>query len=119
MIPILHSLHSPDLLDLRNGAPVDPCHFSILVQAFIGPSQGIGYEAFDFLVCTSSWIQMLVAEQRFLFGRAYLIVEAYDYNLIYGVIESLCQRTSGDNWGQIAEKLSRFGKWEFDDYVES
>ena len=75
--PILRSLHSPEWLDMQNDMPEDVEHFGILVQAFIGPSDGPGEESFDFLVCTLNEVAKALQKDGFLFGRHYLIVEYY------------------------------------------
>lgn len=115
---MLHSLHSPDLLDMQDDVPEDTEHFAMLVQAFIGPSDGLGEESFDFLVCTIDKVADNVKKDGFMFGKHYLVVEYYNYQLIFDVIDSLCNRISGSSWKEVAEKLGRYGKWEFEDYVE-
>lgn len=114
--PELRSLHSPDLLDMQSDKPSDAEHFCLLVQAFIGPAEETGEDSFNFLVCTLSGVADNLHQDGFLFGRHYLIVEYYDYNLIYEVINSLCRRVSGSSWQEVAEKLGRYGRWEFEDY---
>ena len=118
MKPEVRRLISPDLYDLENGAPEDIGHFCLLIQAIVGPSDGPGEESFDFLVCTPSWIASVV-QAGFLFGRHYLIVERYDYKFINNAISSLCANISGSCWRDVAERLARYGKWEFEDYRES
>lgn len=117
MIPELRRLHSPDLPDMQSMHPDDPELFCILVQALIGPRGAAGEESFDFTVCTPKWLAQSLLKYKYTFGRHHLIVEYYDYNIIFGAINSLCQRTSGANWHEIAERLGRYGKWEFEDYV--
>ena len=34
------------------------------------------------------------------------------------VIEDLCARAEGPDWGAVAARLARYGLWEFEDYVE-
>lgn len=115
----LHSLISPDLPNMPTQIPDHVEHFGVLIQALVGASDGPGEESYDFVVCTPSWISTLVSREGFLFGRHYLIVEAYDYDLIFRVIDSLCSRTCGDDWLEIAAKLGRYGKWEFEDYRDA
>lgn len=119
VVPKLDRLHSPDLLDMQSSGPEDPESFCILVQAMIGPKEEPGEESFDFIVCTPKWLAQSVSENQFVFGRHYLIIDYYDYSVILSAINSICQTSSGSSWKQVAEHLSRYGKWEFEDYVEN
>ena len=114
----LDALHSPDLLDLKRGAPGDPEDFGILVQAMIGPaaSETPSGESFDFLVCTPRWLERNVAPGEYRFGRSLLILARYDYRVLHRAITKLCHRTEGDDWPAVAERLNRFAHWEFEDY---
>ena len=94
-------------------------NFSILVQAMIGPAGSGSYESFDFVVCTPQWLRGELSEKGYRFGRHLLILEVYSFRVIWGAISSLCQRTWGGSWSEIAEKLGRFGRWEFEDYSTS
>lgn len=114
----LRYLHSPDLPDLEHGAPADPEDFCILVQAMVGPRGEEGEESFDFLVCTPRWLSAQAPPEGFLFGRHYLFLWRYDYKLLRRVIEDLCARAEGPDWGAVAARLARYGLWEFEDYVE-
>ena len=111
----LRTLHSPDLSDLRKGPNISD-NFCILIQALIGPHGGSGEESFGFTVCTPKWLSENLGENEFLFARHYLLVSAYDYDLIFRVINSLCKSVSGLSWREVALKLSRYGSWEFEDY---
>lgn len=113
----LRSLHSPDALDMENFVPEDPDYFCILVQALIGPKNGMGSESFDFLVCTPRWLEMQVSKEKFVLGAHYLFIEKYDYNLIWQTIYKLCQRISGPDWNAVASILAQYGSWEFDNYT--
>jgi hypothetical protein len=95
VIAELRRLHSPDVHDLKSSSPDDLENFAILVQAMIGPTGGHGEESFDFTVCTRTWLASRPSEQHYLFGRHYLMVNRYNYAIIHGAIESLCQRVSG------------------------
>jgi len=116
----LKYLHSPDVgnLSFESYSPENPDNFLLLVQAMIGPLGEKGEESFDFLVCTPKWLSNELENIDFLFGKAYLFVREYNYKVIRKTIEDLCDRTYGDNWNVISQKLSRFGYWEFEDYQE-
>lgn len=112
----LKRLHSPDLLDMESSQPEDAGDFCILVQAMIGPAGVEGEESFNFSVCTPKWLARAVSESKYVFGRHHLFVGQYDYGTIRDVISSLCGRVSGHSWQEVAERLGRFGGWEFEDY---
>ena len=112
----LRGIHSPDVRDLEKYSPKEYDNFGILIQALIGPSTSIGEESFAFLVCTPKWIESEMMKDGILFGKGYLIIKEYNYKTILSAIQGLCSRTWGENWDTIADKLSRFGDWEFEDY---
>lgn len=111
-------LHSPDTLNLQYYEPEYPDCFCILVQAIVGLKGKPGEESFDFLVCTPNWLASKVSEAGYVFGRHYLFLLRYDYNLILQAIEKLCAQAEGQDWETIANYLGRYGKWEFEDYKE-
>ena len=117
MKPNLKSIHSPDVNDLETYLPEEPDDFCILVQATIGLPNDNSGESFDFLVCTPKWIETLLENQKFVLGKGYLVVRNYNYNLIIETIQSICDRVSGDDWITVANKLARYGQWEFEDYT--
>jgi hypothetical protein len=51
-------------------------------------------------------------------GRHLLLVERFDANAIQRWIERAVAGCIGSTWREVAEKLSRIGHWEFEDYVE-
>jgi hypothetical protein len=109
----LKKLHSPDVSDLRRFRPVGP--FGILVQAMVGPQGDKGEESFDIMVCTPDWFAANMDEE-IVNGRHYLFVKQYDYPALRFYIEDFCKSCKADSWRGVAEKLSRLGHWEFEDY---
>lgn len=114
----LRRLHSPDAPDgLATFAPDDPERFSMLVQALVGPADSEGEESFDFTVSSPDLIAAEAADGKgFVFPRHRLVLTHWDPALVQRAIEDLVQRTEGKDWREIATKLSRFGRWEFEDY---
>ena len=115
----LRRLHSPDAWDLRTFQPGDPLDFCILVQAMVRPLDGPGEESFDFILCTPQWIARELERDDVVWGRARLIVSRYSYQALERTVLTLCQRTDGKNWSEVAERLNRWTAWEFEDYRES
>ena len=52
-------------------------------------------------------------------GRHYLITNSFDAAQIRALITKLIQRFQGSNWPEVAQKVARFGYWEFEDLRES
>ena len=111
-------LHSPDLLDPEENIPENPEQFRILVQAMIGVEDEEGEDSFDFLVCTPSWLANALQKESYIWGRHYLFVPKYDYELILNTIKQLCDTIEASDWETAAQKLARYGHWEFEDYQE-
>jgi hypothetical protein len=111
-------LHSPDAADLISYTPPVAETFGIFIQAMIGPLASEGEEAFGFTACTPSWLKSELMAERGRWGRGLLLVSAYDYSTILNSVQSLCSSVEADDWSGIAEKLSRYLYWEFEDYME-
>jgi len=110
----LRFLHSPDADPLEAFAPDGP--FGILVMAIVGPSDGPGQESFDFMLCTPDWFSSNMKDDLTT-GRHHVFVKRYDHSRLQAFVESYCAECSGSSWKDVAEKLGRLGKWEFEDYV--
>jgi Immunity protein 8 len=109
-------LHSPDVPDLKNFKPDGP--FSILLQAMAGPVEAPGEESFDIVVCTYDWLQAN-PPARITPGRHYLFVAEFDYNELFDYLRNYCSDCEGGTWDEVALKVGRIGRWEFEDYKPS
>ena len=112
----LRYLHSPDVFDLPNYQPNQADYFCLLIQAMIGPKGESGEESFDFMVCTPQWLTDQISKTGYFLGKNYLLLLNYNYSLIWLVIKQLCDEIEGKDWETVANSLSRYGKWEFEDY---
>lgn len=84
--------------------------------AYVGPSDAGGEELFTFTVCSPSWVADLKLEKGFGFQRDTLLLQEWDPALVKRAIGDLCRRTEGSNWNVVAVRLSRYSRWEFEDY---
>jgi len=50
--------------------------------------------------------------------HSYLVLSRWNYATLLRALTDLCLHTEGEDWEQIAMKLSRYGAWEFEDYRE-
>jgi immunity protein 8 of polymorphic toxin system len=112
MKPALRRLHSPDADDLREFVPSSPA-FSLLVQVLVGPSDGPGEESFDVVVCSPEW---LAERGRPIIGLHHIIVTRYHYDELLGVVLDYLDHCDGKDWGEVATKVGRLGRWEFEEY---
>ena len=115
----LRSLDSSDApVGLESFAPDDPENFAIAVGAIIGPADDRGDELFYFNVCSPRWIEEHPPPKGFEFMHSYVVLPRWDYAVLHRAVDDLCLRTEGENWSEVATKLSRYGAWEFADYRE-
>lgn len=92
----------------------------MLIQALVGPDDGPGEESFDIEVCTPAWLVARFEEGwPPLPGCGRLIVARYDWPLIEHTLRRHISYLKAPTWHELALKLSRLGRWEFEDYVES
>jgi immunity protein 8 of polymorphic toxin system len=116
VVPVLKRLHSPDVLNLERFSPEDPTCFGFLLQAMFGPDRGEGEESFDIVVCTALWFAREVERKGIVEGRHHLFVKEYDLERLRSFLVDYANGCAGETWLQAASKLSRLGKWEFEDY---
>jgi len=114
----LKRLHSPEIFDLSSHSPAEPDNFGFLLQAMIRPANDRGEESFDLVVCTPDWLKQKCAN-NIVSGYHYLIVSRYNHAALQKYIEDFVSRCSGTSWREVARKLARLGRWEFEDYYES
>ena len=112
-------IHSPDIDSLSTYSPGDPESFSFLLQAFVGPKDTEGEESFCIQVCTPKWLNENYNQEDVIIGRHLLIVLNYNYDRILNRIKEYVRSCSGKTWKEVAEKIGRIGRWEFEDYSES
>jgi Immunity protein 8 len=48
-----------------------------------------------------------------------LIVKRYDFEVVRSALYKQFQGVQGTNWSEVAERLARYGQWEFEDYQPS
>lgn len=115
MLAELKRLHSPDVLDLPGWIP-DTDDFAVLVQVLVAPQGSAGEESFDVIVCSPEWIARRAREERIFDGRHHLVVAQFDYQEFLQYIARYVSSCEGSSWREVATKLGRLGRWEFEDY---
>jgi hypothetical protein len=115
----IKALHSPDLFDLESETPPDVENCCILIEVSVGPKDESSEEHFGVVVATPKWLADHVSDCDYLFGRHYLIVKRYDFEVVKSALRKQFQGVKGANWSEVAERLARYGQWEFEDYQPS
>jgi len=115
--PELKRMHSPDIFDLDHAKISESEPFCVLIQAMFGSVGADGEESFDVLVCNPLWVEEEARRGAFS-GRHHLIVARFDINEIRAFLQNAAVESAGEPWDEVARKLARVGKWEFEDYVE-
>lgn len=115
--PVIRYFDSPDIGDLERERPLDE-DFGVLVRMMIGPDDGEGEEAFDVELVTPGWLRARTAKEGVASGQGRLIVFDYDWPDIEAYLRRRVAQCVGRDWNEIAQKISRFSHWEFDDYRE-
>ncbi|MFH1197425.1 MAG: immunity 8 family protein [bacterium] len=116
MKAIIKKYHSPDILDLENYMPNDREYFSYLLQILVGPDLLNGEESFDIQICSPKWINDNYSKEDVILGRHMIIQKEYNFSRIKSFLINYIDNINGAKWEEIALKISRIGKWEFEDY---
>lgn len=111
------NIMSTEIFDLENYMPLDNESFSFAITISVGPKGEVGAEYFDVDVCTPKWL-MNNQYDDVIWGKGKLIVFRYDMKMILGRIRAMFNGCRGEDWNEIAIKLSRIGQWEFENYRE-
>ena len=113
--PKIRAFHSPDVDDLEGYRPLGD-EFALLLQMLIGPDGGEGEEAFDVQVVSPAWLERCYAGDGLAGGDGRLLVFGYDWSRIESYLQKRVSACTGSDWQEVAGKLSRFSRWEFEDY---
>ncbi|MGD0701507.1 MAG: immunity 8 family protein [Trebonia sp.] len=111
-------LRTPDI-NPATFTPDDPERFAFLVQMIAGPAGEKGEESFDFEVCTPGWLHERARREGPVNGRHHLIIDTFNWPALQSYFQQLVTRCPGQDWHEIAAKLSRYGHWEFEDHTQA
>ena len=114
----IRSIYSFDIKDLPNYHPPNPESFSLHLRIMSGPQSEQGEESFDLTVRTPKWFIDNHGRDDVIIGRHRLIVMEYNFERILKTITDFWESCEGATWKELAERLGRFGLWEFEDYRE-
>lgn len=107
---------------LETGQPNDNCW--VVVHADIGPEGekapdgSAATDIFLFYVTTPKKLLEISKDKGYEFGYSLIIVEEYKEDLVRDAIKKLLSEIDGDTWEEVAKKINKYGRWEYDDYKE-
>lgn len=116
----LKSLFSLDALEgLERYVPSESDWFSLRTQAFIGPPGEPHGTSFDFTTCSFRWLAANYTSVRgwtrgSLLGRGLVMLARWDFNLLKGVVNDICEDVEGPDWESVALQISQWLPWEFE-----
>jgi hypothetical protein len=93
----------------------DPETEPVLFEMYVGPNDGIGEELFRVEVCTPTALQRLIEIDGFVIGRHFLFVEHVTEKAVGAYLRRRVENLWGDSWIEVAQKVGRIGRWEFED----
>lgn len=111
----LKEINTSDI-DIDTYYPEDEQCFGFYVEAIIGTESEDGGDIFGFQVCSPKWLLYEYKKTDIIFCKNMIMVFEYDFQAITQKIIDLCNRTTGDNWNDIAQHLAKYGAWEFENY---
>jgi hypothetical protein len=112
----LKALDSVDV-DLRSYVPEDEA-FCISITAHIGAVGESGVDAFRFDVCSPQWLEAALQTDAVISGRHTLFMDGFRLGALEAYVVKRVRQAEGPDWPSVAEKLSRWAYWEFEDYQE-
>lgn len=103
---------------LEDYRPDNPSCFGLKISLRIGSDEEDGTSDFDFYAGTPEWLEVMLRYEwdRAHWGRHMLIVLEYDLGLIKERIGSYVDGCTGEDFLEIAKKISKIAAWEFEDY---
>lgn len=112
----LRSIRSPDVPDLFTWAPTGS--FSVVIELVIGPEGEPGEESFALTLCTPDQLAREASKEGITDGRHHFVVERYDFASFERYLRRRVEACEGESWDEVAAKLARIARSEFEDYVE-
>ncbi len=111
--PRLKRIDTNTSVSFESFAPEDPDCFGIWLNASIWSGDSDGADDFQIFVCNRAWL----ARQREAKGKRYILLDQpYRPSVVVDALEAYLKECSGDNWPEVAAKVSKIGVWEFESY---
>jgi hypothetical protein len=116
----IQGYYSSDVENLSTWTPASLEEVYYPLQLSIGIRGDKRADIFQVIVATPEAIRSRFSRTtRCLAGRHILLVAEHDWPSIAKYCESIVDQCADDTWEKAAGRLSRFFRWEFEDYTQS
>jgi hypothetical protein len=102
--------------DIEFGQLFDPANTLQLAEVYVGALGEPGEEQYQVTVCTPAALADLLAKQPFVIGRHWLFVAEFSAPAVEATLRKLIGNVEAPSRAELAEKVGRFGLWEFEGY---
>lgn len=116
MRAIIKSYDSYDVEDLNTYQPADPLVFVVSINFAIGAVGQAGANYFEVVVVSPDFLHTQYPGSNCYFLRHYLLVKEYNFTSILALMTTYINSLEAESWEQLAEKINRVARWEFEDY---
>lgn len=113
IFPELRSIESPDLAP--PALPTDPGDCIVSFRAVIGPRDDQHEETFSFAVVTPTYLGRTLGHT---WGRGYLIVDTFDWQVVVRAIAQLLLQSVRMTWSEVVRELDKELRWEPPEMVD-
>ncbi|WP_119666804.1 Imm8 family immunity protein [Fibrisoma montanum] len=123
MKAIIKEYYSIDIHDLFGFQPDDPTHFGFNLELILAPDEGPlqnSEDMFNVFICSPSYLPELMKKiyppSDVIFGKHLIFANHYNFERILSTITNYILSVEGQTWEEVALKINRIARWEFEDY---
>jgi Immunity protein 8 len=91
--------------------------FSIELSVLIGPKDAPGEELFLVDVSNALFLRQEAAHSGPRLVVSTILVERFRVDAVERIVRSFCAGCRGESWHEVALKLTRLGRWEYEGLV--
>ena len=89
------------------------CH---TLRAEIGVRGEKGADAFEFDVCSPEFLESETENHPVFSGENLIIMKRFDPDRVEEFVHKRLRHATGKDWGEMAGKIGKWARWEFEDY---
>jgi hypothetical protein len=117
--PIIKGFYSSDVDNLSTWSPASPKEVYYPLELSIGPKDDQRADLFHVLVASPEAIRSRFANSlKCRSGHHLLLVAEHDWPSIARYCEDVVRDCAADTWDEVAVRLGRHFRWEYEDYIQ-